>query len=777
MPPQAPANLVQLLGRLRLGTPAQISTVGRRAVRLAGDLPDFESVWVDALAQERMLTPWQAAEINAGRGDGLLHGPFRVSDRIAGPHFAQCFAATHLDSGRTVRLYYVRRAQRPLAEVLERLGELQERTTPLIDCGREIEDFGTTDGAVWIACRAVDGQAIRDWMTEHGRLPPQAVLHIAREIAARLWAFEQHGVVHGDLNTAELFIEPSGGIALPAVGLRGIVRPQEGYSFSELLPEAYDYLAPERISAGTPPNISSDLYACGSLWWHLLAGRPPFPGGNAIAKLKAVHAARAVDIRPFCPTVSSELAGIIGDCMQRDPERRPKSFAEVVERLGEPTLAGKMLLASLFRGSGGSWQALQGKSTRRRRAAKRKRATLTAAAAVCMLVSLILGQWAWRTARNFAFKDVAESNSAKQLAPPKPETQLQAAEARSESEPAALERRRDPMLKRASAVAPLAEQVVEDIVLPTGAVLRVEQLDLKPHVRVRGRGGKRPQLSVPRRGLVIGFDDVRFDGIDFVWEAGPSELADADNSGLSMLDLQSQTVTFRGCSFSNRAANPPVAIRFSGSGETLPGLGGELVLTDCVFDGLAAVIDDKAAGGLSIQLRNCLCVAAGPILRMARPPEPDEPVNLSLDHVTTRGDTAVLHCQYGRLAHDPGPITIMANGSALAGGGRAGLVIFSGSSHPQRLIRALTWSGQGSIVAPQTPVMVWHSTRNRIEPLPDEELEVAGLVRSSLEFAGRPDGPLEASRVVRWQVPLRSPEPPGADPAKLASPRDWERAQ
>ena len=40
----------------------QVTQMGRRVRRLARDLPQFESVWVDALAQARILTPFQAAE-------------------------------------------------------------------------------------------------------------------------------------------------------------------------------------------------------------------------------------------------------------------------------------------------------------------------------------------------------------------------------------------------------------------------------------------------------------------------------------------------------------------------------------------------------------------------------------------------------------------------------------------------------------------------------------------------------------------------------------------
>jgi hypothetical protein len=55
--------------------------------------------------------------------------------------------------------------------------------------------------------------------------------------------------------------------------------------------------------------------------------------------------------------------------------------------------------------------------------------------------------------------------------------------------------------------------------------------------------------------------------------------------------------------------------------------------------------------------------------------------------------------------------------------------------------------------------------------LPEEDLEVGGLVRSSVEFAGAAEGPPSESRIVRWQAPLRSIDPPGATAAGLVLPR------
>ena len=106
------------------------------------------------------------------------------------------------------------------------------------------------------------GTTAAEWMAENGRLPAHVVLHIVREMVARLADLELLGVVHGDISASGLALQPAGNVVLPMPGLRGIVRPAEGYAFAELPPEAYDYLAPERIEEGSPPTLASDVYAC-----------------------------------------------------------------------------------------------------------------------------------------------------------------------------------------------------------------------------------------------------------------------------------------------------------------------------------------------------------------------------------------------------------------------------------------------------------------------------------------------------------------------------------
>ena len=95
-----PAELVELLERLRLASAADVRGVYDRVRRLAGDLPLFQTVWVDALAQARKITPYQAAEIHGGRGAELAVGPFVICRRQQSLGYATANLAQDVGSSR-----------------------------------------------------------------------------------------------------------------------------------------------------------------------------------------------------------------------------------------------------------------------------------------------------------------------------------------------------------------------------------------------------------------------------------------------------------------------------------------------------------------------------------------------------------------------------------------------------------------------------------------------------------------------------------------------------
>jgi serine/threonine-protein kinase len=90
-------------------------------------------------------------------------------------------------------------------------------------------------------------------------------------------------------------------------------------------------MAPEQVR-GKTVDARSDIYALGALAYHLVTGRPPFSGDNAIA-IGFAHLSETAqpprEIRKDCPAA---LETAIVAALAKSPDHRPasaKKFAEI----------------------------------------------------------------------------------------------------------------------------------------------------------------------------------------------------------------------------------------------------------------------------------------------------------------------------------------------------------------------------------------------------------------------------------------------------------------
>jgi len=761
------AKLLSLLARLKLATREQVQGVAAHARRLAGDLPDFEPVWVDALAQAGILTPLQAAWINQARGEDLLCGPYLIERKLSGSYFAECFAAVHVETRRAARLYLVQRPQ-GTPELLVRAADewaAASRTLPERQLG--VNEWGLQGDTLWATCAAIESVSAADWMVENGRLPPDAVLEIARQLVALLAELDHHRLMHGDVAASSLQLSSSGQIVLPMPGLRGLVRPAEGYSFCDLPPEGFNSLSPERIDEGTPPSIASDLYACGSLWWHLLTGRSPFASGSGLLKLKAIHASKVTDVRVYCPDLPESLAVAIDLTLRRDLRQRPKSFHELSDLLGPPTRTGAALLARCVQHPTQVWYAPR--RTTIDRPAGNARTTLRAVAAASVLIAIAAVGVAVQRHGSARAMHTASATPQPPAAtkPPSladspdasPQARVNAAQTplRQES-PLPRDPRPTNTVRAASAAEPIAERGAGPLILPAGKTVLRGALSVRPGQTVRGRGDQRPLISVPREGLVIRSDDVRFERVDFVWE---HEVEGASRRRpTAMIVLEASAIEFSNCTFSALNNDPPAALALAGGAEPSAASGSEVVFVDCVLRNTSAAVDCLTLSQLSVQLTNSLCLSSGPVLRLHAPPRASEAATITLERVTARGDSPVVSCLATRDSAT-GPISIQAGNCVFDTHSSSALLVFEGVK-PSQLLGAVSWNGHGSLVTPSASIAQWHARQGTLESVEEDQIEIAGLTRAEVTFAGPIDGPPGASRIVEWQGPLRSEEPPGA---------------
>ena len=773
---QAPQGLVDVLARLGLASAEQVRAVRGRVRRLTRDLPAFESVWVDALAQARLLTPYQAVEINAGRHSRLQVGSYVIHQPLPSPGYSRVFRAWDRESRRWVRLSCFDAPAKAAADMANRLKTLVRLSAKLPSESNllPVIAFGVEGETAWTVALDARGQTAAEWIVHHGRFPPAAVADIARQMVAGLIDCERAEITHGDLGAREILLDAKGKVWLPEPGLHPAIRPEEGYGHAALPGEAFDCLAPERVTSGAPADSAGDLYACGCLWWQLLAGRPAIPGATGLAKLRAAQTIKITDIRQIAPDVDAALADAIAQCMERDPKRRPRSFQELAERLGAAPRTNRRALAKAATRSSRSFQFA---SPIAAIAVRSSRWTTRGIAAAGVLASAIVGIWP-------LFANKLESNAGPNAEPPQSLGNAAVSVNGADAAPARLSLTAP--VERISA----ADEVIQASWTPPENVLeleadrplRIPELPLSAGQTVRGRAGRRPQVVVPPGGLEIDFEDVRFENIDFV-----SGLAATPKNGPSraLVRLRAWQATFVGCSFQSPRGDQspgqsqPAAVEWLGRGRAaddaeleLPT--GQLSFERCVFNRVSAAVRCRLDAALVFHFDDVLHLGPGPLVVLTEAPQVDEPVSLAISHVTLRDAAGLIECHYRDLQDAMGRMTIQASNCAFMPAAGKSLFLFRGNSPPEPLTEQLVWSGQGSVLAREAPLAIWETAQGRMLAAPEDSIQVEGLVRTEVGFAGDADDGPSASRIVRWQVPLQSPDPPGIRESALESP-DFSR--
>lgn len=416
MPLSPPTDLVDRLVRLQLATAEQVGAIAPRASTLARELPLHPAPWLDALTVAAVISPLARDWLAAGRDVELRYGPYAIVAREARGGLGEIFRARAVETGAVVRLAIYPQPlvpirgdaddassdavpgdivvrEEPVAALMSRLRSLAETAGnrgivfPL--------DAGCEHDRLWVASPLPPGRPLSAELARRGRLPPPAVLAIAKQLAAELAIVEHRLGGHGDLSPAALTLAADGSVALFEAGVRTLLAPLDAALAESLPPEACDYLAPEQTAAAALATGASDIYRFGLVLWSLLAGRAPHGGGTGRDRFARAARGQIGDIRRLATNVPERLADLIEHCLALDPAERPASFREIARSIGESTTSDFRLLAAFYAQSTAyepppllSPGEIPGERARQRR----QRIGRTLAGLAC-LVGLIVAGW------------------------------------------------------------------------------------------------------------------------------------------------------------------------------------------------------------------------------------------------------------------------------------------------------------------------------------------------------------------------------------------------
>jgi len=197
-----------------------------------------------------------------------------------------------------------------------------------------IYDVGTHDGRPYLVMQRVHGISVADLNAEQAPLPVDWAAAIAAQTCAVLAAAHAASLVHRDLKPANLMLDRDGGVKVLDFGLAvALDRPEYSHitSTGQILGTAA-YMGPEQVMAAMS-GPRTDLYALGCTLYEMLSGAQPFTGPTPYAVMsKQVHESPR-PLRELRADVPVPLAELVGELLQKRPDDRPASAAEVYQRL------------------------------------------------------------------------------------------------------------------------------------------------------------------------------------------------------------------------------------------------------------------------------------------------------------------------------------------------------------------------------------------------------------------------------------------------------------
>lgn len=163
---------------------------------------------------------------------------------------------------------------------------------------------------------------------------PEETIKIIRQLAGVLQAAADISLLHRDIKPQNILLDKKGNAKLLDFGLakdtEALVSMLSMTGQSIGTPP---YMSPEQHEGSKGIDMRSDLYSLGCTAYHMLTGRPPFPGPTASAFARQ-HCddipEPAHKINPDCPL---NLSQVIDRLLAKKPENRHQSPTELIEDL------------------------------------------------------------------------------------------------------------------------------------------------------------------------------------------------------------------------------------------------------------------------------------------------------------------------------------------------------------------------------------------------------------------------------------------------------------
>lgn len=180
----------------------------------------------------------------------------------------------------------------------------------------------------------IGGSSLQRRLDHEGPMSTIDILRVGSQIAAGLAAAHQQGLVHRDIKPANILLDQ--GVERVSITDFGLARAVDDASMTRtgVIAGTPQFMSPEQ-ARGAAIDHRSDLFSLGSVLYAMCTGRPPFRAETSYGVLRRITDDSPTSISEINAEIPSWLSAVIAKLMQKSPENRFESAAEVSKLLSE----------------------------------------------------------------------------------------------------------------------------------------------------------------------------------------------------------------------------------------------------------------------------------------------------------------------------------------------------------------------------------------------------------------------------------------------------------
>ena len=196
-----------------------------------------------------------------------------------------------------------------------------------------IYEVGEEQGRHFFAMDFVEGHSLAAVIKRQPLTAEQAARWMV-SIAQAVDHLHSQGLIHRDLKPSNILIDSTDEPMVTDFGLAKIFDSDGGGTRTGAIMGTPSYMSPEQASGrNSLVNARSDVYSLGAVLYEMLSRRPPFREENPLDTLVQVLEGEPTLLRQLVSTVPRELELICFKCLEKDPDRRYASAANLAADL------------------------------------------------------------------------------------------------------------------------------------------------------------------------------------------------------------------------------------------------------------------------------------------------------------------------------------------------------------------------------------------------------------------------------------------------------------